>query len=98
MPGKHMPEGRGEINMEMQVGQVWRKHGPHGWLKIEKILDPRYPEYDGGLPGCVARYFPPQLKGIKLRGGKTYFLAGNWEEQIKMNRFLLGEGQPVNML
>ena len=82
----------------IKVGQVWRKQGPYGWCRIEKILDPRYPDYDGGLPGCVARYFPPQLKGIKLRGGKTFFLTGNWEEQIKNNRFLLKEGQPVNML
>lgn len=82
----------------IKVGQVWRKQGPYGWLKIERILAPGHPDYDGGLPGCVARYFPPQLKGIKLRGGKTFFLTGNWEEQVKNNRFLLKEGQPVNML
>lgn len=83
----------------IKEGQVYRKLGTHGWLKVEMILDPRYPEYDGGLPGCVARYYPPQTTGIKLRGGKTYFLAGiDWEDQVRNNRFLLEEGQPVNML
>jgi len=84
--------------MELKVGQVWRKQGPYGWLKIEQILAPGCPEYDGGLPGCVARYYPPQFKGIKLKGGKTFFLAGDWEVQVQRNRFLLADGQAVNML
>lgn len=89
-------------NVEIKEGQVWRKQGPFGWIKIEKILDPKYSseyEYDGGLLGCVARYYPPQLKGVKLCGGKTYFLAGvDWEKQVMNNRFLYEVGQPLNML
>jgi len=84
--------------MKIEVGQIWRKQGPYGWLKIERILAPGYPDYDGGLSGCVARYYPPQLKGIKRRGGKTFFLAGDWEIQVQRNRFLFEDGQPVNML
>ena len=80
----------------IEVGQVWRKQGPYDWLKIERIQDPDYPEYDGGIAGCSARYYPAQLKGIYLRGGKVFFVANSntmsWQEQIIRNRFLLREG------
>jgi len=81
---------------EIKVGQVWRKQGPYGWLRIERILDPDYGEYDGGCHGCTVTSFPPQLKGIQLRGGKRFFFADvpgmKWEDQIKNNRFLLEDG------
>ena len=85
--------------MEIEVGQVWRKKGPYDWVKITHIEDPRYPNYDGGLIGVGVIAYPPQIKGIKLRGGRREFWPGpNCEESIKNNRFLLEEGQPVNML
>ena len=80
----------------IKEGQVWRKSGPHGWLKIEQIQSPKHPGYDGGLQGATITAFPPQLKGIQLRGGKQYFMADGptmtWEEQITHNRFLLAGG------
>ena len=85
--------------MEIQKGQVWRKLGPYDWLKVDMIRDPRYPEYDGGLIGCEVTFYPPQKKVINLRGGKRRFIFGrDWEEQVRDNRFLLEEGQPINML
>lgn len=82
--------------MILKEGQIWRKQGPYDWIKIERILMPGYPDYDGGLPGIVVRHFPPQLKGIQLRGGKTGFYADTSsmtaEEQITMNRYLLPDG------
>jgi hypothetical protein len=78
-------------------GQIWRKRGPHGWLKILQILDPEYPDYDGGCHGARVVYFPPQLKRIQCRGGACRFLADDsttgviipWEEQVTNNRYLL---------
>lgn len=82
-----------------QIGQIWRKRGPFDWLKIDMIHDPRYPGYIGGLIGCEVTFYPPQKKKINLRGGKRRFIPGkDWEEQVMENRFLLEEGQPVNML
>ena len=82
--------------MKLKEGQIWRKQGPYDWIRIERIIMPGYPDYDGGLPGMVVRNFPPQLKGIQLRGGNTSFYAGNnsmtAEEQIVMNRSLLPNG------
>ena len=82
--------------MEFEVGQVWRKDGPYDWLSIEQILDPDYPNYDNGCIGVVVKSFPPQLKGIQLRGGKRYFVASNknesWKDQITRNRHLLKKG------
>ena len=90
---------------DLMEGQIWRKHGPYGWLKIIQILDPEYPRHDGGCHGARVVYFPPQLKGIQCRGGAHRFLADDrtdgvitsWEEQIIHNRNLLtdfkrGEG------
>jgi len=82
--------------LKIEEGQVWRKQGPYDWVKIERIVDPDYPEYDGGLPGATINAYPPQLKGIQLRGGKQYFMSDSptmtWQEQIKHNRSLLKDG------
>jgi len=85
--------------MELKEGQIWRKEGQFGWIKILQIIDPEYPGYDEGLPGARIVYFPPQLKGIQCRGGKTFYVADTtvdgvivpWEDQITHNRHLLGE-------
>lgn len=70
--------------------QIWRRQGPYGWIKIVRILDPRYEGYDGGLVGCSVICFPPQLKGVQCRGGCKRFVGGSdWEEQVMYNRFLL---------
>lgn len=37
--------------MNIYPGQVWRKRGPCGWLRVEQVLIPGEPGYDGGLPG-----------------------------------------------
>lgn len=86
------------MEQEIKEGQIWRKEGPVGWIKIERIQDPEYPcEYDGGCHGVVVRLLPDQMKGIQCRGGKTRFMAdskdgGKWEDQVKNNRFPLKEG------
>lgn len=35
----------------LDVGQVWRKCGPVGAIRIIRVMQPGRPEYDGGLPG-----------------------------------------------
>ena len=85
--------------MKFEEGQIWRKLGPFDWIKITHIEDPKYPGYDGGLIGVGVIAYPPQLKGVKMRGGHREFWPGSeWEERVKENRFLLEEGQPANML
>ena len=83
-------------HVKIVEGQIWRKQGPYNWLKIERIVDPDYQNYDGGLPGVTITSYPPQLKGIQLRGGKQYFMSNSptmsWQEQIKHNRYLLEDG------
>lgn len=90
----------GRSRYDIKEGQIWRKRGPHGWLKIIQILDPEYQRYDGGCHGARVVYFPPQLKGIQCRGGVHRFLADcrldgsiiSWEEQIIHNRYVLCDG------
>lgn len=89
----------------IKPGQVWRKKGPYDWLRIEHIEDPTYPSeysYDGGLPGVGITSFPPQLKGIQLKGGTRYFLAGSksesWEDQVRRNRFPLRDENEANLM
>ena len=81
---------------QIKVDQVWRKEGPHDWLRVEKIIAPGHPDYDGGLAGATITSFPPQLKGIQLRGGKQFFMSDSptmtWQEQIRHKRFLLKDG------
>jgi len=84
--------------MKLKEGQIWRKRGPCGWLKILQILDPKYECYDGGLPGARVLYYPAQ-DGIQrpCRDGSEFFVANvifegtlvTWEEQIVHNRYLL---------
>ena len=81
---------------KIKEGQIWRKRGPYGWLKILQILDPEYGGYDGGLHGARVVYYPPQMDGIQCRGGSERFVADTtfegalvtWEEQITHNRYL----------
>jgi len=40
----------------MKVGDIWRKRGPVGWLKIVRIQMPGFTGYDGALPGCSVRF------------------------------------------
>jgi len=76
----------------IQEGQVWRKLVPHDWVRVENIQDPTYPNYDGGMVGCSVTYFPPQLSGIQLRGGKCVFINGGWRKEITDHRYLLRAG------
>jgi len=37
-------------------GQVWRKRGPFGWIRVDRIMLPGHRHDDGGMPGvsvCV---------------------------------------------
>ncbi len=88
-----------EEPIKIEAGQIWRKLGPFNWIKITHIEDPNYPNYDGGLIGVGIIAYPPQLKGVKLKGGRREFWPGrNWESRIRDNRFLLEAGQPANMM
>jgi hypothetical protein len=70
--------------------QIWRKEMAYDWLRVDRIQDPRYEGYDGGMIGCSVTLFPPQLHGIQCRGGKRRFIAGeDWEKEVMENRFLL---------
>ena len=35
----------------LERGQIWRTKGRYGWIRIEHVMLPGRPEYDGGLPG-----------------------------------------------
>jgi len=39
----------------LHKGDIFRKDGPIGAYKIERIMLPGYPEYDGGVPGVSVR-------------------------------------------
>ncbi|NOR84533.1 hypothetical protein GQ473_00300 [archaeon] len=36
-------------HVKIEEGQIWRKQGPYDWLKIERVVDPNYPRYVGGV-------------------------------------------------
>jgi len=89
--------------MRLEEGQIWRKQGPYGWLKILQILDPEYRGYDGGIPGARVVFYPPQTRGIECSGGNERFVADvpfegalvTWEAQITHNRYL-ADGKTKN--
>ena len=83
------------MNETIKEGQIWRKFGPFDWLRVNNIQDPVNPAYDGGAIGCGVTLFPPQLKGMQLRGGVHRFIAGtDWRGQITATRYqLLGAGK-----
>ncbi|MFW5804096.1 MAG: hypothetical protein ACOCWG_02575 [bacterium] len=35
-----------------EIGDIWRKHGPCDWMKIECRQWPKFSEFDGGLKGA----------------------------------------------
>ena len=61
----------------IERGEVWRKSGPCGWIKIVRVQMPDHPNYDGGAPGCSVR-FSTGRGGWKRR---TWFvLAANEQD------------------
>lgn len=60
----------------LSAGQVWRKSGPIGALKIEGLLYPGQPDYDGGLQG-VSVVRSVALCDRIVWGRRGGFLPGN---------------------
>jgi hypothetical protein len=58
----------------VNVGDVWRKHGPMDWARVLYVQLPGYPGYNGGAPGvCVEfsdlRWPKGKAKQVWRRGG-----------------------------
>lgn len=67
-------------------GEIWRKQGPIGWLKIVRDLTPDGVDYDGGCPGFSVRYgnYSITLKRPVFR--KTVFIScRNYDEFVEKN-------------
>lgn len=43
------------MSVSLHVGQVWRTAGPYGWVRVESLMFPGSPDYDGGAPGVSVR-------------------------------------------
>lgn len=54
--------------MSLTKGQVFRKNGPCDWMRVERVLIPGHPEYDGALPGVSVRRSDSGGRGWKKRG------------------------------
>jgi len=39
-----------------QVGNIYRKAGPCGWVEIVRVQMPGHENYDGGFPGCSVQF------------------------------------------
>lgn len=54
--------------MNLEIGQIWRKHGPYDWLMITGFQLPDKPNYDGALAGVSVRH-----RVYSNKTGKWYF-------------------------
>jgi len=64
-----------EIGVEsVKPGAVWRKDGPCDWLRVERLMLPGEPGYDGGLAGVSVK--PGRSVGGKFRAsrGPSWFV------------------------
>ena len=58
-------------DVEIHVGQVWRKHGPADWFRITHIMIPGHPQFEdggGGDPGV----------SVQERSDKGRWLEKGW--------------------
>lgn len=79
-PGGYSFDGE-FIEAPLEPGQVWRKHGPVGALKIERILLPGFPDYDGASPGVSCRHSKIGRYGrIVWERGTWFHPAGSQED------------------
>lgn len=63
-------------------GQVWRKAGPVGAIKVVRVMLPGEDGYDGGAPGISVR--STQLGAHSVTWGKrTWFWPGSEERLMK---------------
>lgn len=54
--------------MSITKGQVFRKDGPRDWMRVERVLIPEHPEYDGALPGVSVRRSDSGGRGWQKQG------------------------------
>ena len=60
----------------LQAGQIWRKTGPVEALKIVRVMQPGYTEYDGGAPGISICPTVSSAGGRIKWDKQTWFRAG----------------------
>lgn len=85
LPARPNPTIIGRETMEFEAGQIWRKDGPVGWERIEEVLTPDNPYYDGGAPGIIVTSFNNQVKNQEI---KKFFYALKDVDGIKRYRHL----------
>ena len=66
--------------MKLEVGQIWRKHGPADWLRIEQIQMDGHPDYDGGAPGVSVSV--RTWKG-RWKNQRWFYLANTYKQFIQ---------------
>jgi hypothetical protein len=64
------------VNVELSVGQVWRTEGMFGWERVERVVLPGWPDFDGGMPGIVVRERSPRGRWTQ----QTWFIPARSEE------------------
>lgn len=63
----------------LAVGQVWRKMGPIDALRIERVMLPGNPQYDGGAPGISVRR---TVYSHRVKWAKDTAFMGGLEEDL----------------
>ena len=76
--------------VRLSAGQVWRKHGPCDWLRVNRIMLPNTEHDDGGLPGVS---FDALARGGKRKKPMGWFVPGMTEAAII--RWLANSGRSV---
>ena len=62
------------MSERLERGQVWRTRGPCGWIRIESVVLPGRPEYDGGAPGVQYR-----SRSREGKWGQSWFMVARDE-------------------
>jgi len=62
-----------EVDGVVMPGDVWRKAGPCGWVKVLRVQMPHNKNYDGGAKGCSVKF--TNINGNWER--KSFFILAN---------------------
>lgn len=80
-----------------KIGEIWRKRGPIGWLKVVGVQLPGHPGHDGGMFGVSVVYgdYSVDRNRVKWNEKKRFFQSckdyKDFKKQMKMENYFIYE-------
>jgi len=85
----------------IEIGEIWRRPGPCGWIKIIDVMIPGYPTHDGGAPGVSVQFSGLGKRRTWIWLPQTWFILAHNEaafalKMLESGRKRTAPGTPIS--